>query len=156
MTVIARRVVSIPVRTATDTWKAISQLIAPDGSAAARELASVAGVACSLIAREALTSPIVLYGSGPRVRIYGLYNEEAVEGDNASESELSFDATAGSWKLSLPCPQDDLPWVQNALSATSKRISARDMAEPVDDDDGNSGQAKGLSSEVDLEAFFKL
>jgi hypothetical protein len=155
MTVIARRIISVPERTATETWEVISRLLAPDtGSLAARELALVTGIACSLITREAMTSPIVLYGTGPRVRIYCLYNEDAVEGDEASESQLSFDATSGDWALSLPCPDEDLAWVQPALAAKCTRISARDMESPVEDD-ANSEKAVVSASEMDLEAFFK-
>jgi hypothetical protein len=157
MTVIARKIISIPERTATETWEVISHLLSPDsGSAAARELASVSGIASSLITREAMTAPMVLYGSGPRVRLYCLYNEDAVEGDSASESKLPFDATSGDWRLSLPCPEDDLAWVQSALSVKSKRISARDMDTAIEEDDANSGgDAAALGSSVDLEAFFK-
>lgn len=152
MTVIARRFVSIPQRTAVETWKAISLLLASDPkSHAASELASVAGIASSLITREAMTSAIVVYGSGPRVRIYCLYNEDAVEGDDANESPLAFDATADDWNLSLPCPPDDLAWVQRALKGKSARISARDMDSPVKEEEEIRDSASG----VDLEAFFK-
>jgi hypothetical protein len=157
MTVIARKIISVPERTATETWEVISRLLAPNSSSeAARELASVVGIASSLITREAMSSPMVLYGSGPRVRLYCLYNEDAVEGDGASESNLPFDATSGDWKLSLPCPEDDLAWVQTALSAKSKRISARDMDTLVEEEDANADEDAAASiSTVDLEAFFK-
>jgi hypothetical protein len=155
MSVIARRFVSIPERTATATWKDISALLAPDSaSAAARELTSVMGIACSLITREAMTSPIVVYGSGPRVRIYCLYNEDATEGDDANEAPLSFDPTAGDWKMSLPCPADDLTWVQNSLKGKATHIFARDMATVVEDEEEDDGRQSSDSS-VDLEAFFK-
>ena len=155
MSVIARRFVSIPERNAIATWKAISALLASDPtSPPACELASVAGIACSLITREAMTSPLVVYGSGPRVRVYCLYNEDAIEGDDANESALSFDATAGDWKLSLPCPADDLTWVQNSLKSKSTRISARDMTTQVEDESDNDAP-ESSGSNVDLEAFFK-
>jgi hypothetical protein len=83
-----------------------------------------------------------------------LYNEDAIEGDDKNEGPLSFDATAGDWKLSLPCPADDLAWVQNSLKAKSTRISARDMATPVEDED-DGGARQPSDSSVDLEAFFK-
>jgi len=153
MTVIARRFVSIPQRTAVETWKAISLLLASDPkSDAARELAAITGIASSLITREAMSSPIVLYGSGPRVRIYCLYNEDAVEGDDANESPLAFDATDGDWKLSMPCPADDLNWVQTALQNKSTRISARDMDSSLEQEEENVADS---ASAVDLEAFFK-
>ena len=155
MSVIARRFASIPERTAMATWKAISALLALDSTSdPARELASIAGIASSLITREAMTAPLVVYGSGPRIRIYCLYNEDAIEGDDANEAPLSFDATAGDWKISLPCPGDDLEWVQNSLKAKSTRISARDMTAAVEDED-DAGQRRASGSSVDLEAFFK-
>lgn len=98
MTVVARKFTSIPERTASATWSAIIQLLAPDSqSEAALELASVAGIASSLISREAMTASVVVCGSGPRVRIYCLYNEDAIEGDDANEAALSFNPTSGEF-----------------------------------------------------------
>jgi hypothetical protein len=156
MTVVARRFVSIPERTASATWSAISQLLTPEsGSAPATELAAVAGVASSLISREAMTSPIVVWGAGPRVRIYCLYNDDAVEGDDANEIALSSDPTDGDWYMSLPCPAEDLSWVKNALKGKSKRITARDMETVLDSDEEESSKKSATETVVDLEAFFK-
>ncbi len=156
MTVVARRFVSIPARTASATWSAICQVLAPEsGSAAAVELASVAGVASSLISREAMTSPLVVWGVGPRVRLYCLYNDDAVEGDDANETALSFDPTDGDWHMSLPCPAEDLSWVKNALKGKSKRVTARDMETVLDSDEEESSQGSATETVVDLEAFFK-
>ena len=156
MTTVARKFVSVPERTATATWKAICDLLAPDpNSTAAVELASISGIASSLITREAMSSPIVVFGSGPRVRVYCLYNEDAIEGDDANESTLAFDATAGEWKMSLPCPADDLTWVQRALSSKSSRISARDMEAPGVEDAEKSNSSAASGDGVDLEAFLK-
>jgi hypothetical protein len=156
MTVVARKFAAIPERTATATWKTISDLLASDpNSDAGKELASVSGIACSLITREAMVSPMVLYGSGPRVRIYCLYNEDAIEASGANESALAFDATAGDWKLSLPCPGEDLDWVQKSLRAKSTRISARDMQTSVEEEAAD-GSTQKADEAVDMEAFFKL
>jgi hypothetical protein len=156
MTVVARRFVSIPGRSASATWSAISQLLAPEpDSAAAAELRSVAGVAASLISREAMTSPIVVWDAGPRVRIYCLYNDDAVEGNDANETALSFDPTDGEWYMSLPCPEEDLSWVQNALKNKSKRITARDMEMALDSEEEESSKSSAAETVVDLEAFFK-
>jgi hypothetical protein len=156
MTVVARRFVSIPQRTASATWSVISQLLVADsGSAASAELASVAGIASSLISREAMTFPIVVWGAGPRVRIYCLYNDDAVEGDDANETALSFDPTDGDWYMSLPCPSEDLSWVKNALKGKSKRVTARDMETFLDSDEEESSKKSATETVVDLEAFFK-
>ena len=156
MTVVARQFASIPERTASATWSAISQLLAQDpASPASTELASVAGVASSLISREAMTCPIVVWGAGPRVRIYCLYNDDAVEGNDANETALSFDPTDGDWHMSLPCPVDDLSWVGNALKGKSKRITARDMETVLDSEEEESSKKGATETTVDLEAFFK-
>ncbi len=65
MTVVARTFCSIPKRSALETWAAIAALLAPKaGSEARRELESVAEIASSLITREAMNSPIVVYTDG--------------------------------------------------------------------------------------------
>ena len=159
MTVVARTFCSIPKRSALETWTAIVVLLAPKaGSEARRELESVAGIASSLITREAMNSPIVVYGCGPRVRIYCVYNDDAITGDAANESKLAFDATDGDWHMSLPCPAEDLDWIVGALGKKSKRITARDQAEAVESEDssqaskaaGNDGTAS-----INMEGFLK-
>jgi hypothetical protein len=156
MTVVARRFVSIPTRTASATWAAISRLLAPrEKSAASTELASIAGIASSLISREAMTAAIVLYGTGPRVRVYCLYNDDAIDGEDADEMALSFDPTAGDWQMSLPCPSEDLSWVQDALKAKSRRITARDMDTAFDNEEHEASKNNAVETVVDLEAFFK-
>ena len=157
MTVVSRKFISVPERTATATWKAISDLLSADAqSDAGCELAAVSGIACSLITHEAMTSPIVVFGSGPRVRIYCLYNDDAIEGDDANEGSLAFNPTAGHWKMSLPCPLDDLDWVQSALRGKSARITARDMNTSVDEVGKDASSESATREAIDVEAFFKL
>jgi len=159
MTVVARTFCSIPKRSALDTWAAIVDLLAPrTGSDSQRELESVAGIASSLITREAMTAPIVVYGCGPRVRIYCVYNEDAITGDAANEKKLAFDATDGDWLMSLPCPADDLDWVVGALAKKTTRITARDQGEAVESEEGSqASKAAGNdgAAGIDMEAFLK-
>lgn len=156
MSVIARRVKAIPERSASEAWAVIVQLLAPQAdSSANKELSAVAGVACSLIADEAMKSaPIVVHGSGPRVRIYCLYDEDAMTGDNANETALTFTATEGDWEMSLPCPVEDLTWVRDALKKHSTRITARDLTSTIDAEQTES-QATAKTLEIDEEAFFR-
>jgi hypothetical protein len=159
MTVVARTFCSIPKRSALETWAAIVALLAPKaGSEARSELESVAGIASSLITREVMNSPIVVYGCGPRVRIYCVYNEDAITGDAAHENKLAFDATDGDWHMSLPCPADDLDWVVGALAKRTKKITARDQAVGVEADE-SSQAAKTARTDgtagIDMEAFLK-
>ena len=153
MTVIARRIIAEPIRSASETWKTIVNLLAPEMDNTAREeLLVVIGVASSLIAAEAMRdAPIVVYGSGPRVRIHCLYGEDAVVGEDANESKLTASPVSGDWAMSLPCPQDDLEWVQAALKKRATRITARDMSSPVDTD--NKANAGEKSASINVETF---
>jgi len=154
MSVLARTFASIPVRSARETWKAISELLAPNpASAGAQELSAVAGVAASLIAREAMTAAIVVHGSGPRVRIYCTYHADAIDGDDANEKALNFVATEGDWRMSLPCPSEDLSWVKAELAQLSKRITARDLDAEVGDDESDAPGT--IILKLDEEAFFR-
>ena len=163
MSVVARSFVSIPQRSASATWAAIVDLIAPDPkSAARRDLEAVAGVACSCIADEALANDaLIVYGSGPRVRIRALYGDDAIEGDGANESRLSFVPTEGDWRMSIPCLSDDLDWVERSLKAASSRVSARATGEALEadaeEDAANSKSAANASPAfvVNRDAFFR-
>lgn len=155
-TVVVRRIIATPVRQASEAWSVIVSLFAPQKDSDARkELESIAGIVCSLIADEALKdAPAVIYGSGPRVRVYCLYDEEAISGDDKSENALSFTPTEGDWRLSLPCLPEDLDWVTSALKAKSSRITARDYSTSVpDEDEGDEGRSMKII--VNREVFLR-
>lgn len=161
MTIVSRAIVAIPERSAGDTWDRIVELIAPDpGSAARTELAAVAGIACSCITDEALADDaLVVHGSGPRLRIYALYGDDAVEGDRANESTLSWVPTEGDWRMSIPCLADDLAWIQTKLARSSTRVTAREVGAPVEgvaESDGRSSIThRAAAPAVDIDAFFR-
>ncbi|MCC6192458.1 MAG: hypothetical protein IT318_25810 [Anaerolineales bacterium] len=154
MTTIARRVVSEPVRSASETWITIVDLLTAPGAepAVREELLAVTGIASSLIVTEAWKdTPVVVHGSGPRVRIYCLYGDDAIIGEVANESALASNPVTDDWAMSLPSPADDLDWVHNALKAHSKHITARDMNEAVPEEKQSAGGQK--SATLDVEAF---
>lgn len=130
-TVAARAFASVPARPADDTWTAIVTLLTRGASGAKQdELMSVAGTAASLIAdRAPEAAAIVVTCDGPRTRIRCIYDEDAIDGSGVNEDTLGFDPLQGDWRISLPCPADDLRWVQANLARQSSRITARDLAE---------------------------
>lgn len=137
MSTIASRIIrSTPHRDAAATWKAIVDLLTQGRAGPARtELLGVFGLAASIFADHVpKDAPIVITCDGPRARIYCIYDEDAVEGSNASEDALGFDPLKGDWRVSLPCAAEDLAWVQKALAQKSTRITARgpDEAAAVD------------------------
>lgn len=154
MTIVARKVRATPYRSASEAWSLIVELLAPHKESTSRtELESVTGIASSLIADEAAAEPIVVYGSGPRVRIYCLYDEKAMDEEEANETALAFTPTEEDWQVSLPCPLDDLTWVQEALKNKSQRITARDMTTAVAEASDEDSTTKAIN--VDREAFFR-
>jgi hypothetical protein len=157
MSVVARRIRSVPERSAVSTWEFIVDMLAPKDGKARQELQRVGGIASSIIASESpRESPIIIIGKGPRVRIYCLYDDNAVSGDNASESALAHCPTDDDWTLSLPSEADDLEWLAEALRKKSTRITVRDKAETNVDADGKaeSNQSQSATT-INLEAFFR-
>jgi hypothetical protein len=132
-TVVSRTLRSSPHRSASDTWKAIVELLTQGRTGDARnELSAVSGIASSIIAdRVAKDTAIIATCDGPRTRIYCSYDEDALDGADANEDSLGFDPLKGDWQVSLPCEPDDLAWVQGALKKHSTRITARDTTAAV-------------------------
>jgi hypothetical protein len=154
--VVARRIKATPARSASEAWAMIVNLVAPNTGAARTELESIAGIASSLISDEAFKdAPAVMRGKGPRVRFYCLYGEDAITGDDASESALATVPTDEDWKMSLPCSPDDLTWVQSALKAKSTRVTARDLNDSVSDDDEETSSASSKAVAINKEAFLR-
>jgi hypothetical protein len=155
MTVIERTFAAVPARSASETWRAVIDLIAPSGADARKELESITGIASSLITREAMKSaPIVMHGSGPQLRIYCIYGDDAITADDANENKLAFNPTEGDWAISLPCPEEEMEWVQSALSQKTKKVTARNQEEKFDTD--KEEKSAGTQATVDTEAFFRL
>jgi hypothetical protein len=132
-TVSRRTFASTPARDALSTWNAIVDLLAPGVSHPARkELMAVAGIAASVISdRSPKDHAIVATCDGPRTRVYCLFDDDAVDGSDANEAALGYDALEGDWALSLPCDADELDWVQRALKKHSTRITVRELDAPV-------------------------
>lgn len=110
MSTVARRTFrSTPHRDAHATWTAIADLLTQGRAGVRGELMAVAGVAASVIADQApREAAIIVTCDGPRTRIYCLYDDDAIDGDDANEDTLGFDPLKGDWRISLPCLADDL------------------------------------------------
>lgn len=153
-TVVGRKFRSVPHRDALRTWTAISDLLTRGNAGAARqELDAVAGIAASMIADlTPKDAPIVVTCDGPRTRIYCLYDDDALDASDANEDALGFDPLKGDWRISLPCPAEDLAWVQRALGKHGSRVTARGPdAAPAADQPG--AKQAGDALQVNLEGF---
>ena len=156
MSVAARRVRATPGRGAPEAWQVIVDLIAPKEGSARRELLGVEGIASSIISTEApRDAAIVVRGKGPRVRIYCLYDEEAISGDDANEAALAECPTDGDWIMSLPADADDLAWIKDALAKKSTRVTVREKTEAFDGGEEESKKAGTTEAAINMEAFLR-
>jgi cellulase/cellobiase CelA1 len=151
----ARRVASAPVRTAVQTWARIVEIVAPNPENPAREeLAKVLGTACASIASEApKEAPIVIWGGGPRVRVYCVFDEDAITQDGINEDALPKSPTEGDWRMSIPFLADDVAWSAASLAAASSRVSARSVDDDVADEEPLAASTMPLS--INLAEFLK-
>ncbi len=140
-TVSRRTVVSTPARDAVKTWNAVVDLLAPTAAHPARkELLDIVGIAASVISDHSTKDhPIIATCDGPRTRIYCLFDDDAVDGSDANEAALGYDALKGDWAVSLPCGADELDWVQRALKKHGTRITARELTATVAADQDEPG-----------------
>lgn len=155
-TVYRRTFAATPARDALSTWSAIVDVLAPGATHPARkELTSVAGIAASIISdRSPKDHAIVATCDGPRTRVYCLFDDDAVDGSDANEAALGYDALKGDWAVSLPCDADQLDWVQRALKKHGIRITARELDAPVAaDQDEPAAAAARLSLVPDLKGL---
>jgi hypothetical protein len=156
MTVVARRIRATPERGASDAWQVIVGIIAPTDGISRRELLSISGIASSIISTESPKgAAMVVRGKGPRVRLYCLYDDEAISGDDANESALAECPTDGDWTLSLPADADDVAWIRDALANKSTRVIVREKSEAVDDGEEPSKTSAASDAAINLEAFLR-
>lgn len=139
-----------------EVWKMIVDLISKADLVSREELESIGGIAASVIADETpKDAPIVVAGCGPRLRIYCLYGEEAIIADGSSEEELSWEPTAGDWRMYLPTSGEEIEWMKSELGKRTNRITAYNFEkEQPGTDRVPSPWASDLA--IDIEAFKRL
>lgn len=156
-TVIARRIKATPVRTSSEAWDVICKLLAPDPASPARAMLDRAsGVAGSAIASEVLADDaMVLHGSGARVRCYCLYDEDALSGEDASESALPEVPATGDWRLSIPVLEEDYDWSARAVKPCAPHITVRKAGDEVPEDSEKNQTGSRATVRVNLDGFLK-
>lgn len=160
MTVVARRFVATPQRTASETWQAITTLICQDDSSARQEFEAATGCGANSIVEEALRNhPLVVRGSGPRLRVYTLHGDDAVSGEDKNEDALSWKPTDGTWTVDLPCTGEDLDWVAKELKNKASHFTAYDIAKGAPDEESTKSESARSATEsgpfaINPERFF--
>jgi hypothetical protein len=153
---IRRDIASIPVRSAKETWRAVIDLVTGKGTLDQSQLEAASSIMESLIADETPAKcPIVFKGSGPRVLIYLLFNEDAMEAGAAIDG-LNENPTAGDWRVTAPCEAEDVSWMNNSLKTRAPRISVHDVDHPPEDEKRADGADQASKSfQIDWGALGK-
>lgn len=152
---IRRDISSIPARTAKETWRAIVDLATGDGSVDRHQLEAASSVMESIIADECPSHvPIVFKGCGPRVVIYCLYNEDAMEAGLAIDP-LGANPTKGDWRMTAPSEDDDVAWMNKTLKSRAPRISVHAVSAPADADESETPAKAAQAFEIDWGALLK-
>jgi hypothetical protein len=152
MSVIARRIGAVPVRTSVQTWQAIAELLARATSPARDELDAVTNVGAMLVAEEytALAPVVVQPASGARIRIYTVHGEDAIEVQADEQPLSSWPLDQPGWTISFPCGTGDLDDVRTAL-AEHPAFAVRDVADGIESGEGDRQAATRSPLIIDLE-----
>jgi hypothetical protein len=132
MSVISRRFAASPARTAADTWEAIVNVITAESEGAKQDLNSITGIIASIISDETPSkNAITIIGSGPRLRVYCLYGDDAI-GDEANEASLSWKPFENNWEIYFPVESSDFDWVTMLLKEKNSRFKTYKAGETID------------------------
>ena len=152
MTIVVRRFASSPERTSAETWKAIVKMLAPSDKWKT-ELNAITGTVSSIISNRLLKDdPLVVRGSGPLLRVYCLYDDEAVVGEDKKEDGLNWGPISGDWKIFLPCQDDMVATFQKIISKHSTRVELYSVDEGLDLSD-RAANTESDNMTVDIEAL---
>jgi hypothetical protein len=120
---------SIPLRSASETWDQIVDLITGRDSIDVKQLEDASGVLASIITDEHPSEkPITIEGVGAQLRVYCVYGMKAVEQGKSVDS-LTWNPTAGDWTIHVPCDAENISWVKSALAKSSPRIKVFSVEE---------------------------
>jgi hypothetical protein len=148
MSVVSRKFSACPVRTASQTWEAIIGVIAVE-DVVRNELSEIGGIAASLIADESPKSdPITIIGSGSRLRIYCLYDQEGST-DDANEAPLTWKLFEGDWEIHFPVEKSDLEWVTNALKPKGAKFKTYETGTAIINEEQPAAAASQLTINLD-------
>jgi hypothetical protein len=153
---IRRDVASIPLRSAKETWRAIVDLVTANDSVDRHQLDAAASIMESLIADEQpAKAPIVFKGNGPRVLIYCLYDEDAMEAGLGTDG-LQANPTAGDWRVTAPCEEGDVAWMNNTLKERASRVTVHPADKPpAEEQDAAAAEKTSKGFEINWGVFDK-
>lgn len=157
-TVVVRKILASPARLSSAVWQEIITLITKGESASAAEFNNIKGIGSCLINDESLADhPLVVKNKGPRLRVYCLYGEDAISGEDKNEDTLSWSPTSDSWHAFLPCIPDEVEQMTQMLKGKSNKFSIYDIEKGIpDDEESDDKEPEHAKTTVNWSTFEKL
>ncbi|WP_146163358.1 hypothetical protein [Sphingomonas fennica] len=140
-----RDIASVPLRSGEASWAAITGLITGPDTVDGGQLTAAASIMAMLISDEIHSvEPLTLVGGSARVVLYCTFGSDAlIMGDEIDP--LPMNPTGGEWTLYVPCPESDLAWASETLSARAPRIVLhKPGAMPSGGEEATSASAKSF------------
>lgn len=139
MSVVTRKFAASPAHSAAEVWAAVVNAIAGDNAQVKTELSNVVGIAASIIAERTPASfPITIIGTGSRLRIYCLYDDDAVSED-VHEDAISWNLFESGWQVHFPAEKSDLDWINKILKEKGSHFEAYQTGEKIKGDEDTAG-----------------
>ena len=143
MTTHARRFASGPTRTASATWRAIADVISSDSERPT--FAAAQNAAAILIADEVTkTEPIVITGIGPRLHIYTVHGDDAVNNHNVNETTVPNLQFSDAWTIYLPDHPNEPGLVDPLVNDTHIIVGSAPIAEESSPTDSSRSRIGNL------------
>ena len=148
MSIFSRRVAARPERTASEAWGVAAEVLFGSDADAREACERLSGIVAMTIAEQVPEShAITLIGTGPRIRLYFEYGDEAISGDDVDERPVDLDTEDRDWTLWLPCGTDDYEWMHSQTEKESAPIMAYDIEEGIPEKE-ESAQTESVKSDA--------
>lgn len=157
LSVSVRKVVACPERTASEVWDFITEMLCHSSQEAAQQFKDVKGGVSSVISDEILeNSAIVIKGTGPIVRIYCLYGDDAISGEDKKEEPINWELFKDGWKVYIPCIEEEIDSLKKYLEKKSNRFEVYNKNEKLSFNETKSSSIPDDTLFIDEEALKKL
>lgn len=152
---VRRDISSIPLRTAEGTWDTIVDLVTGEETVDGGQLTAAATVMASLITDEAFKDhPLTLTSVSHRLVIYLRHGAEAMEA-GADVDKLTWNPTAGDWRLYVPCPDEEFGWAKKVLGERAPRLVVIKPGDAAGGDEDSKASQKNQGLSVNWGVFGK-
>ena len=128
-----RDVSAIPLRSAEETWDVVVDIVTGTDTVDLDQLLSARPVLSSLIADEIFAEhPLTWSGVGTRLVVYLCFGADAIQA-GFDVDDLTWNPTAGDWRLWVPCDVENLAWARESLNEKAPRIELHEPGAAKDE-----------------------